>query len=242
MVHRTSHLPKMERLDRTSRPPKTDEDHNDHANATRPVITPARIARVQTKALAQLRLHALSAQSDPTGAYVQSKNNLANKLASIRGSATLAATALHHGPIPAIGVISKDIRRSSSSSSSSSSSNDSGPSANSPFVACTTTQPKHLICRIRLGKIVKFDKLLPVHDDLVFGGLERQGTVTKRQRPTRRQVHNLASWLEAWNIFLACTCPVSSSGGPPTGEIPGHNVPSVSAYQAVACLKYDSFF
>ena len=61
----------------------------------------------------------------------------------------------------------------------------------------------------------------------MFGGCERQGTTSKEQRPTRRQVHNLASWLEAWNIFLAVHCPVPPLGGSPTGKVPSHNVPSL---------------
>ena len=78
----------------------------------------------------------------------------------------------------------------------------SGPLVDSPFITCTATPPKHLLCHIRLRKFIKFDKLLPVHEDSVFGRRERLGTGTKRQRHTRRQVHDLASWLEAWNILL----------------------------------------
>ena len=74
-------------------------------------------------------------------------------------------------------------------------------------------------------------------------GRERLSTGNKRQRPAQRQVHDLASWLEAWNIFLA----VRVQSHPPRETLQLVNYQAIichlfTAYSAAACLKYDSLF
>ena len=132
--------------------------------------------------------------------------------------------------------------RKYSSSRSSGSSSDLGPLADSPFISCTATPPKHLVRRIKQGKFIKFDKLLPAHDDPMFGGRERQGTSSKKQRPARRQVHDLASWLEAWNIFLAVRVQSHPREALQLVKYQAIMCHLFVAYPVAACLKYDSLF
>ena len=85
-----------------------------------------------------------------------------------------------------------------------------------------------------------------MHDELVFGGRERLGTGNKRQRPAKRQVHNLASWLEAWNIFLAVHVQSHPREALQLVKYQAINTVHVchlfTAYSAAAYLKYDSLF
>ncbi|KAL5516970.1 hypothetical protein EMCRGX_G002429 [Ephydatia muelleri] len=69
------------------------------------------------------------------------------------------------------------------------------------FISCSATPAKYLLKRIRRGKFVTFDKLLlPILDETLVGQATKR---TRDSRSEKRRVVDLATWLEAWNIFLA---------------------------------------
>ena len=61
---------------------------------------------------------------------------------------------------------------------------------------CAPTPNRREIRKIKRGKYVLFDKLLPPLDDGQMGQAAKKGC-------TKRQVSDLSSWMEAWNIFAA---------------------------------------
>ena len=71
----------------------------------------------------------------------------------------------------------------------------------SPFSSCVTAPTRHLVRRIRKGKFVKFDRLLPPVLDEVF--TVQQGKRTGDKGLSKRHIGDFANWVEAWNIFLA---------------------------------------
>lgn len=55
-------------------------------------------------------------------------------------------------------------------------------------------------------------------------------------------MHDLASWLEAWNIFLAVRVQSHPWGGSSIGKVPDHYMPSVFSILSISLPKYDSLF
>ncbi|KAL5463980.1 hypothetical protein EMCRGX_G032933 [Ephydatia muelleri] len=70
-------------------------------------------------------------------------------------------------------------------------------SLNAPFTTMVPTPSRREVKRIKKGKYAHFDKLLSPIDDLF------SLPVGKRKGKDRRQVCDLGSWFEAWNIFIA---------------------------------------
>ena len=237
-------LPDNEEASSSGDPHSSGEESHSHADAIRPVVVPARRTKAACPASTARsvsserprRRHSVSKRSrEKTHRHKRKRHS--RRHSSSSSSRSRPRHRRHRR------THSRSSRSSSSSSTSSSSSSSStGPSAVSPFVACTAIPPKHLIRRIRLGKFIKFDKLLPVHDELVFGGRERLGTGNKRQRPAKRQVHDLASWLEAWNIFLAVRVQSHPREALQLVKYQAIICHLFTAYSAAACLKYDSLF
>ena len=233
-------LPDNEEASSSGDPHSSGEESHSHADAIRPVVVPARRTKAARPASTARsvsserprRRHSVSKRSrEKTHRHKRKRHS--RRHSSSSSSRSRPRHRRHRRT---------HSRSSRSSSSSSTSSSSTGPSAVSPFVACTATPPKHLIRRIRLGKFIKFDKLLPVHDELVFGGRERLGTDNKRQRPAKRQVHDLASWLEAWNIFLAVRVQSHPREALQLVKYQAIICHLFTAYSAAACLKYDSLF
>ena len=140
---------------------------------------------------------------------------------------------------------------SSSSSDSSSSSRNrhrhhhrrrrSSTFSDPPFISCSATPAKYLLKRIRRGKFVTFDKLLlPVLDEtLVVGQAAKR---TRDSRSAKRRVVDLATWLEAWNIFLAVRLQVSPSSALQLAKYQAIMCQLFSSYPVGVCIKYDSLF
>ncbi|KAL5488979.1 hypothetical protein EMCRGX_G018014 [Ephydatia muelleri] len=138
---------------------------------------------------------------------------------------------------------------SSSSSDSSSSSRDrhrhhhrrrrsSTAFSDPPFISCSATPAKYLLKRIRRGKFVTFDKLLlPVLDETLV-----VGQAAKRTRSAKRHVVDLATWLEAWNVFLAVRLQVSPSSALQLAKYQAIMCQLFSSYPVGVCIKYDSLF
>ena len=198
---------------------------------------------------ALLRRLAPSARNDLAGA-TRLANDLGKKPIGTSESVIHGATAALHrrGPVPATGVIDERTAgprdrvplaaRAAAAAAAALVHQQSPPSSRALLLRPSTSY----IRRIRLGKFIKFDKLLPVHDELVFGGRERLGTDNKRQRPAKRQVHDLASWLEAWNIFLAVRVQSHPREALQLVKYQAIICHLFTAYSAAACLKYDSLF
>ena len=112
-----------------------------------------------------------------------------------------------------------------------------------PFTSCSATPAKYLIKRIRRGKFVAFDKLLlPVIDETLA---VHAGQAAKRSRDyssAKRRVIDLASWLEAWNIFLAVRLQVSPSSALQLAKYQAIMCQLFSSYPVGVCIKYDSLF
>ena len=111
------------------------------------------------------------------------------------------------------------------------------------FTSCSATPAKYLIKRIRRGKFVAFDKLLlPVIDETLA---VHAGQAAKRSRDSssvKRRVIDLASWLEAWNIFLAVRLHVSPSSALQLAKYQAIMCQLFSSYPVGVCIKYDSLF
>ena len=75
----------------------------------------------------------------------------------------------------------------------------SGSSTDSPLISCVSTPARRMVKKIKRGEYTDFDTLLSPTDDAV----PEQAVVPKKSRKTKRQVFDLQSWLEAWNIYLA---------------------------------------
>ena len=58
-----------------------------------------------------------------------------------------------------------------------------------------------MVKKIKRGEYTDFDKWLSPTDDAVPG----QAVAPKKSRKTKRQICDLQSWLEVWNIYEKCT-------------------------------------
>ena len=73
-----------------------------------------------------------------------------------------------------------------------------------PFVSCAPPPHNRIISKIRRGKYIDFDYLLPAVDDIV-PVQATQPPVAKRchqKSPPPRKVTDFQTWMEAWNRFL----------------------------------------
>ena len=110
-----------------------------------------------------------------------------------------------------------------------------------PFISCSATPAKYLLKRIRRGKFVTFDKLLlPVLDETLAVG--QAAKRTRDSRSAKRRVVDLATWLEAWNIFLAVRRQVSPSSALQLAKYQVIMCQLFSSYPVGVCIKYDSLF
>ena len=115
----------------------------------------------------------------------------------------------------------------------------------SPFVCCAPPPPDRVIARIRKGKYVNFDLLLPSTDDsLPVQGVRASGYKkgNKADRPPKRRVSDFQSWMEAWNTFLLITAHTSQDRCLELLKyqtLIGH---LFSAYPTSVCLRYDQLF
>eukprot|EP00731_Ephydatia_muelleri_P032903 Em0024g447a len=103
------------------------------------------------------------------------------------------------------------------------SSSSSGSSTDSPLISCVSTPARRTVKKIKRGEYTDFDKLLSPTDDAVPG----QAVAPKKSRKTKRQVCNLQSWLEAWNIYLAIRIQMAPKTALQLVKITDHRVPPV---------------
>ncbi|KAL5486695.1 hypothetical protein EMCRGX_G019209 [Ephydatia muelleri] len=105
----------------------------------------------------------------------------------------------------------------------------------SPFISCAPTPNRREIRKIKRGKYVLFDKLLPPLDDGQMGQAAKKGC-------TKRQVSDLSSWMEAWNIFAATHVQVAPQTALELVKYQNIICQLFTAYSAAAALKYDKLF
>ena len=105
----------------------------------------------------------------------------------------------------------------------------------SPFISCVPTPDKRAIRKIRKGKYVIFDTLLPPLDDGQVGQAAKKGT-------NRRQVTDLSSWMEAWNIFAATRIQTAPQTALELVKYQNIICQLFAAYSTAAALKYDRLF
>ena len=115
----------------------------------------------------------------------------------------------------------------------------------SPFVCCAPPPSDRVISRIRKGKYVNFDLLLPNTDEtLPVQGVRATGA-RKGSQPDKllkRKVTDFQSWMEAWNTFLLITVHTSQDRCLELLKyqtLIGH---LFSAYPIPVCLRYDQLF
>ena len=105
----------------------------------------------------------------------------------------------------------------------------------SPFISCAPTPNRREIRKIKRGKYVLFDKLLTPLDDGQMGQAAKKGC-------TKRQVSDLSSWMEAWNIFAATRIQVAPQTALELVKYQNIIFQLFTAYSAAAALKYDKLF
>ena len=95
-----------------------------------------------------------------------------------------------------------------------------------------------MVKKIKRGEYTDFDKWLSPTDDAVPG----QAVAPKKSCKTKRQVCDLQSWLEAWNIYLAIR--IQTAPKPELQLVKYQTIVCqlFSAYPAASDLKYDRLF
>ena len=99
---------------------------------------------------------------------------------------------------PSSSVDSSSSRSHSKRDSSSGLSSDLEDAYTAPCLPFRTPPPRRIQEKIRKGKYVSFSRLLEKSMPTMFSG----GKLPPTQGHQSRKVHDLASWLEAWNIYL----------------------------------------
>ena len=91
--------------------------------------------------------------------------------------------------------------------------------------------------KIKKGKYARFDKLLSPVDDLltVTGGKQQK-------KKNTRQVCDLGSWLEAWNIFIALRVQIAPATALELVKYQSIVCQLFAIHSAAAALKYDKLF
>ena len=113
-----------------------------------------------------------------------------------------------------------------------------------PFVSCTSPPHNRIITKIRRGKYIDFDYLLPGVDD-IEPLQAAQPPVAKRSHqksPPPRKVTDSQTWMDTWNSFLIIA----------THHTPSHSLELVQyqalvshlfqAYPIQVAIRYDQLF
>ncbi len=95
--------------------------------------------------------------------------------------------------------------------------------------------------RIRKGKFVSFDKLLPSSPDLPPVPTTKREPSAPKQTRTRR-VTDLTTWLEAWNVFLLVRIHSAPHSALELAKYQALICRLFSGYPAAPCLRYDELF
>ena len=109
-----------------------------------------------------------------------------------------------------------------------------------PFPSCMSTPAKYLVRRIQRGKFVNFDKLLGPALGEGSSAILGQEKREKDKGAGRRRVVDLATWLEAWNIFLAIRIQTVPDSALTIVKYQAVITMQFGSYPAGVCLKYDS--
>ena len=107
--------------------------------------------------------------------------------------------------------------------------------SDAPFSSCVTAPAKYLVRKIRRGKFIKLDKLLP---PVLDEALTKQ--LGKRSGGSKRCIGDFASWMEAWCIFMAIRVHAFPESGLQLVKYQTIMCQLFSSYQAAVCIKYDS--
>ena len=111
-----------------------------------------------------------------------------------------------------------------------------------PLLHVHPSQIQYLVRRIRRGKFVNFDELLGPAMGEGTGAILGQKKWEKEKGAGRRRVVDLATWLEAWNIFLAVRIQIAPDSALALVKYQAIMTMLFSSYPAGVCLKYDSTF
>ena len=95
-----------------------------------------------------------------------------------------------------------------------------------------------MVKKIKRGEYTDFNKLLSPTDDALPG----QAVALKKSRKTKRQVFDLQSWQEAWNIYLAIRIQTAPKTTLQLVKYQTIVCQLFSAYPAASALKYDRLF
>ena len=106
-----------------------------------------------------------------------------------------------------------------------------------PFTAMVPTPSRREVRKIKKGKYARFDKLFsPVDDLLTVAGGKQQ------KKKNTRQVCDLGSWLEAWNIFIALRVQIAPATALELVKYQSIVCQLFAIHSAAAALKYDKLF
>ena len=131
----------------------------------------------------------------------------------------------------------KHKQRRQHSSSSSESDSDVEPG---PFVSFAPPPSRHCVQRIRRGKYIKFDHLLPSVDTIPFQSWHQKPS--KHQHHSKRKVSDLQSWLQAWNIYMLVRIHTAPDTALDLAKYQTLMCHLFSSYPVSACLQYDKLF
>ena len=129
-------------------------------------------------------------------------------------------------------------RRASFSDSSSGLSSDLEDAYTAPCLPFRTPPPRRIQEKIRKGKYVSFSRLLEKSMPTMFSG----GKLPPTQGQRSRKVHDLASWLEAWNIYLPIRIAHDPSCALELATYQGILSSLFASFEASACIEYDRLF
>lgn len=131
----------------------------------------------------------------------------------------------------------KHKQRRQRSSSSSKSDSDVEPG---PFVSFAAPPSRHCVQRIRRGKYIKFDHLLPSVDTIPFQSWHQKPS--QHQHHSKRKVNDLQSWLQAWNIYMLVRIHTAPDTALDLAKYQTLMCHLFSSYPVAACLQYDKLF
>ena len=109
--------------------------------------------------------------------------------------------------------------------------------SDAPFSSCVTAPAKYIVRKIRRCKFVELYKLLP---PVLDEALTTQPG--KRSGGSKRRIGDVASWMEAWCIFMAIRVHAFPESGLQLVKYQTIMCQLFSSYQAAVCIKYDSLF
>ena len=112
----------------------------------------------------------------------------------------------------------------------------------SPLPTCAITPSKHLVRRIKKGKFTNFDCLLGPGNEEGWGALQLQGRREGEKKASKRCVGDFASWMEAWNVYLAIRVQSAPRLAQQLIKYQAIITQLFSSYPANVCIKYDTCF